>query len=84
MSNNLDTLSCIRIYSDTNPWINFVFIIESYCDFRLAEEIINEKYESWWYDIKAHDIPILDWIGQALEEKNIVYKVYYQEKGDEN
>lgn len=72
--------TCIQVYSDLNPWMNYCFVIEPYCNFGDAEDIINDSFNSWWDSEEAHDIPIVDWIERHLTEKDIAFETYFGDK----
>ena len=78
-----DIRACIILYSETNPWINFAFVIEPHCDFSKAEDIIVRKYDEWWKQDKAQNVPILDWIGNALTDADVEFTVYCSNNGND-
>ncbi len=76
--------SCISVYSEMNPWIDFVVVIGAYCNFADAEEIVTRAYHDWWNN--ESDLPIADYIGSKLEENEIAYDIYFknEEEDDED
>lgn len=74
---------CINVYSDMNPWIDFVFIPYTN-DFAKAEDIIAKAYNDWWDSEEAdYDIPIAEYIGMKLGENGIQYDVYFKSKSED-
>lgn len=76
--------SCINVYSETNPWIDFVIIPMSYSHFGEAEDIINQAYNDWFDNEESNsDIPIAEYIGMKLKENDIEFEIYFKEKEED-
>lgn len=75
--------SGIHVYSDMNPWIDFVITIDAYEDFQKAEEIIRKAYDDWWELEEAESEAIGDWIGGRLTENDIVFEIYFKNEEDD-
>ena len=77
----LKTNTCINVYSEMNPFIDFCIIIGAYENLSKAEEIVQKAYDDWWELEDAYSMPIADYIGSKLKENDIEFDVYF--KGDE-
>ena len=76
--------SCINVYSEINPWIDFVIIPMSYSHFSEVEDIINQAYNDWFDGEEADsDIPIVEYIGMKLKENDIEFEIYFKEKEED-
>ena len=42
------TKTCINVYSEMNPWIDFCIVISDEKDITDAKEIIEQAYDSWF------------------------------------
>ena len=42
------TKTCINVYSEMNPWIDFCIVISGEKDITDAKEIIEQAYDSWF------------------------------------
>ena len=78
----LNAVSGINVWSDMNPWIDFVIIPKD--DFEKAEKIISKAYDDWWDSEEAnYDIPIAEYIGMKLIENGIRYDIYFQSENED-
>lgn len=76
--------SCINVYSETNPWIDFVIIPMSYSHFDEAEAIVNQAYNDWFDGEESDsDIPIAEYIGMKLKENDIEFEIYFKEEEED-
>lgn len=75
--------SCIHVFSDLNPWIDFCILVSEDAE-NIAEKIINDAYNDW-FECPFNDItdPIADYIGNRLQEKGIEYTMYFNNKENE-
>lgn len=80
----IQATSCINVYSETNPWIDFVIIPMSYSNFNEVEDIINQAYNDWFdsEDVDS-DIPIAEYICAKLTENNIEFEIYFKEEKED-
>lgn len=46
-SSDVGIVNCIRVFSNTNTWIDFVIIPWNDDDFTKAEEIVGKVYDDW-------------------------------------
>lgn len=76
-----ETRGLINIYSDENPWIDYV--VSVYNDADKAKEIIDAAFDSWFEDEDAHAVPMVDWIKEKLDEEEIIYDFYYKEESED-
>lgn len=77
----LETKTCINVYSETNPWIDFCIVIGAYEDFTKAEEIVQDAYDEWFEN--ESDEPIAEYISQRLIENEIYPEVYFKNDDEE-
>ena len=78
----LETKTCINVYSDMNPWIDFCIVIGAYEDFTKAEEIVQTAYDEWFEN--ESDEPIAEFISQCLKENDIDHEIFFKaEESDE-
>lgn len=76
------TAKCINVYSELNPWIDFmVYTYDD--DFEKAKEIIKKSFDNWWEDEMISQIPIGSYIEMKLKENGIEYDIYYKNKEEE-
>ena len=73
--------TCINVYSDLNPWIDFVIITDDSEDIKTAEEIVQKAEDDWWKD--KEDEPIAEYIGRRLYENGIEFEVYFKDEQDD-
>lgn len=76
-----ETRGLINVYSDENPWIDYVVSVYNNVD--KAERIINEAFDDWFEDEEAHAYTISDWIKEKLDEEEIIYDFYYKEESED-
>lgn len=76
----LKTNTCINVYSELNPWINFCIVIGAFEDFTKAEEIVQAAYDEWFEN--ESDESIVDYISQCLTENDIDHEMYF--RGEES
>ena len=43
------TKTCINVYSEMNPWIDFCIVLENENNILDAKEIIEQAYDSWFF-----------------------------------
>ena len=80
----IETGGLINVYSDLNPWIDYVIsIYGGFETFNKAKEIIKAAFTSWFEDEDAHAITMVDWIKEKLDTADIVYDFYYKEESDD-
>lgn len=79
----IQEISGFHVYSDMNPWIDFVITIDVYEDFQKAEEIIRKAYDDWWELEEAESEAIGDWIGGRLTENDIGFEIYFKDEEEE-
>ena len=79
----VQTTGCINVYSEMNPWIDFVIIPYGY-NYADAEKIVTNAYEDWWDDEVEIDMPIAEYIMSKLEENDIDCEIYFNSKWEED
>lgn len=60
--------TCINVYSEMNPWIDFCIVLEEEKDTDNAKEIIRQAYNEWFSAKNQTDDPIADYISRRLTE----------------
>ena len=71
------TKTCINVYSEMNPWIDFCIVIADEKDIPDAKEIIEQAYDSWFSAKNQTDEPIMEYISRRLTEVCIEYEIYF-------
>lgn len=76
------TITGINLYSDMNPWIDFIVVLENLKDYEQAEEIISQAFDEW----NDGDLmeTISEYICEKLKKNGIEHEVYFKEDGEEN
>ena len=86
MINRLGNL-VLNIYSEANPWIDYIFLLNSKEEYDKAAEIVQKAYDDWFglLDDGVHDIPIAEYIHEQLKEAGINATLYCieEEKNEE-
>ena len=78
------TKTCINIYSEMNPWIDFCIVLENENDISDAREIIEQSYASWFSTKNQTDEPIMECISRRLNEVCIWHEIYFTDKEEED
>ena len=76
--------TCINVYSEMNPWIDFCIVLENENDIFDAMEIIEQSYDSWFSLGNQTDEPIMDYISRKLTEVCIEHEIYFTGKEEED
>ena len=75
--------TCINVYSEMNPWIDFCIVLENEKDVTEAKEIIEQAYEEWFSSDNQTDLPITDYISDNLSDVCIWHEIYFSGKEEE-
>lgn len=78
------TKTCINIYSEMNPWIDFCIVLENENDISDARKIIEQSYDSWFSAKNQTDEPIMEYISRRLNEVCIWHEIYFTDKEEED
>ena len=78
------TKTCINVYSEMNPWIDFCIVIADEKDILDAMEIIEQSYDSWFSSGNQTDEPIMEYISNKLKDACIWHEVYFSGKEEED
>ena len=78
------TKTCINVYSEMNPWIDFCIVLENENDISDAREIIEQSYASWFSAKNQTDEPIMEYISRRLTEVCIEHEIYFTDKEEED
>ena len=78
------TKTCINIYSEMNPWIDFCIVIADEKDIPDAKQIIEQAYDSWFSAKNQTDEPIMEYISRRLNEVCIWHEIYFTDKEEED
>ena len=78
------TKTCINIYSEMNPWIDFCIVLENENEISDAREIIQQSYDSWFSAKNQTDEPIMEYISRRLKEVCIWHEIYFTGKEEED
>ena len=78
------TKTCINVYSEMNPWIDFCIVLENENDVSDAREIIQQSYDSWFSAKNQTDEPIMEYISRRLKEVCIWHEIYFTDKEEED
>lgn len=76
--------TCINVYSEMNPWIDFCIVLENENDILDAKEIIEQAYDSWFSAKNQTDEPIMEYISRRLTEVCIEHEIYFTDKEEED
>ena len=77
------TKTCINVYSEMNPWIDFCIVLENENDISDAREIIEQSYDSWFSAKNQTDEPIIEYISRRLTEV-WEHEIYFTGKDEED
>ena len=78
------TKTCINVYSEMNPWIDFCIVLENENEISDAREIIQQSYDSWFSAKNQTDEPIMEYISRRLNEVCIWHEIYFTDKEEED
>ena len=78
------TKTCINVYSEMNPWIDFCIVLENENNILDAKEIIEQAYDSWFSAKNQTDEPIIEYISRRLTEVCIEHEIYFTGKDEED
>ena len=78
------TKTCINVYSEMNPWIDFCIVLENENDISDTREIIEQSYDSWFSAKNQTDEPIMEYISRRLTEVCIEHEIYFTDKEEED
>lgn len=78
------TKTCINIYSEMNPWIDFCIVLENENNILDARKIIEQSYDSWFSAKNQTDEPIMEYISRRLNEVCIWHEIYFTDKEEED
>lgn len=78
------TKTCINVYSEMNPWIDFCIVLTDEKDIPDAKEIIEQSYDSWFSAKNQTDEPIMEYISRRLTEVFIEHEIYFTGKEEED
>ena len=78
------TKTCINIYSEMNPWIDFCIVLKNENDISDARKIIEQSYDSWFSAKNQTDEPIMEYISRRLNEVCIWHEIYFTDKEEED
>lgn len=73
---------CINLYSDMNPWMDLVILVNDE-DFNNAKEILRDSMNSWFEDEDAECESIGEWISNKLKENKIEFEMYFKSEDEE-
>ena len=76
--------TCIKVYSDDNPWIDFCIVLEDEKDISNAKEIIEQAYSEWFSSDNQTDEPIAEYISRRLTDVCIWHEIYFSGKDEES
>lgn len=69
----------IHVYSDLNPQVDLVVMLENEEYLECAEFIINQAYDEWFEgENGSHDMPIGDYISKKLleDDPDLEFEIY--------
>lgn len=78
------TKTCINVYSEFNPWIDFCIVFEDERKIKIANEIINQAYSEWFSAENNADETIADYISRRLTEVCLEHDIYFKDQEEEN
>lgn len=77
----IETGGLINVYSDMNPWIDYVISVDGSLEtFNKAKEIVAKAFDKWFTDEETNSMTMADWIGMHLGVAGIRYDFYYKEE----
>ena len=78
------TKTCINVYSEMNPWIDFCIVLENENEILDARKTIEQSYDSWFSAKNQTDEPIMEYISRRLTEVCIEHEIYFTGKEEED
>ena len=83
----IQTIKVINIYSELNPFIDFIVNPVDVDDTELIKEILEEALDRWM-DTENHpnlqSIPIGDYLKECLDERMLNYEIYCRFEDEED
>ena len=83
----IQTIKVINIYSELNPFIDFIVNPVDVDDTELIKEILEEALDRW-LDIDNYpdlqSIPIGDYLKECLDERHLNYEMYCRLEDEED
>lgn len=76
--------TCINVYSEMNPWIDFCIVLKDEKDINDATEIIKQAYSEWFSSGNQTDEPIAEYISRRLTDVCIEHEIYFSGKDEED
>lgn len=80
----INVRTCINIYSEMNPWIDFCIVLKYETDVSDAKEIIEQTYNEWFLPDNATDLSITEYISRRLTDACIWHEMYFTGKEEED
>lgn len=79
----INTNGLIEIYSDMNPWMDFIISVKD-TDFEKAKTVSEEAFDSYWDDSEAECVTLSEWVGMKMYDNGIECEMYFKddEEGD--
>ena len=83
----IQTINAINIYSELNPFIDFIVVPVNNDDSDQISKILEEALDRW-LDIdqypNLHQIPIGDYLCACLDERMLNYEIYCRFEDEED
>lgn len=76
-----ETKTCINVYSEMNPWIDFCIVPGFAENLSKAEKIVQSAYDDWFSC--ESDETIADYISRALTNHGIAHEIYFKDEEEE-
>ena len=76
--------TCINVYSEMNPWIDFCVVLENEKDIDDATKIIEQAYNEWFSATNQTDEPIMEYISRRLTDVCIWHEIYFSGKEEKD
>lgn len=83
----VQTIKVINIYSELNPFIDFIIIPVDSADSNIISNLLEEALDRW-LDIDNYpdlqSIPIGDYLKECLDERHLNYEMYCRLEDEED
>lgn len=67
----------LNVYSELNPWIDFIVNVGAYVDVEKTQEIIEQAFSEWFEDNEeVGNSTIIEYISEKLKAENIDFEIY--------
>lgn len=71
----------LNVYSELNPWIDYLFTFNSEPEIIKAEEILEKGFDNWFREHESSET-LAEYLVECLNENGIDHEIYYKNEED--